>query len=89
MSHRDAVGRGKKYRIALLKLCTFRVRKGQVHVPPQTGEHRGHGGAGILARGNRLQLHLRMGRQNPEQFHPGVTGTADDPDFYHLPQHVT
>jgi hypothetical protein len=56
---------------------------------PQAGKHGGNRRAGILARGNGQQIHLRMRRENPEQFHPRVSGASNDPYFYHSLQDVT
>jgi hypothetical protein len=38
--------------------------------------------AGILARGDGNQFRVRMVQQQPDQFFAGITGRADDGDFF-------
>ena len=37
--------------------------------------------AGVLARGDRRQFHVRMRQQQPHEFLAGITGRADNGDF--------
>src|SRR6185503_16624353 len=40
--------------------------------------------SGVLPRGNRGQLGMRMGEKKPDEFFAGITGSADNGDFFHL-----
>ena len=55
----------------------------QLDAPAQAREHRRHRRARLLARGDRLQLDLRMLREQPQQLDARVPRSADDARLDH------
>jgi hypothetical protein len=71
-------GVAKKHHITLIKGGFFGGLKAQIDMAAQIGKHIGHRHAGLFARGNGVQLHIGMLRQQAQELDPGITGATDD-----------
>ena len=74
--HRHIVRRGEKHHIAGGQCLHIGLGKRQLVVTAQIGEQIVHPPATLRARGDRHHLRFFVQRQQPQQFHPGVTGPA-------------
>ena len=83
LAHRHRVRRGEEHHVAALQARARRIGKRKRYAAAQAGEHRVDRGPRFLARGNGGQLHLRVLRQQAQQFHPGVAGAADNARLDH------
>ncbi len=81
--HRDAVRGRKEHQIAFFQMGLVGMGEREIHITAQTGEHPADRHAGIGARCYCLQRDLRMDRQQPEEFYPGVTCPAYYANFDH------
>src|SRR3972149_4645563 len=82
--HRHAVRRGEKNHVAATQ--GVRVRRGEreLDAAAQAGKDRGDRRSGLLARGDRFQLHLGMAREQPQQPRAAVPGPAYDARLDHV-----
>src|SRR5256886_11508872 len=53
------------------------------HGPSQARKNLRHRNTGVLARGDRDELRLRVAREDAQQLDPGIAGPAHDADFNH------
>ena len=81
--HGNAGGGGKEHQITFLEMRLVGMRERQIHITAQTGEHLTDRRTGIGTRSNHLQSHLRVRRQQTQQFDPGVACSANYADFDH------
>jgi hypothetical protein len=79
--HRDAVGRGEEYDVALLERGVRRRAESEINPAAQIGKHHRDRRARFLTRSNYLELAMRMLRQQAQQFDTGIAGAAHDSDF--------
>ena len=78
--HRDPVRGGEEHHVAVGQPGRRGIRERDADPTAQAGEHLGHRHAGFLARGDRLQVGIRMRGQQAQQLDAGVAGAADDAD---------
>ena len=78
--HRYAVGCREKDQIAFIECRSGGFNKFKICPAAQVGEHGGYLHARFRTRSNRGELGVGMLHQQPQQFHTGVTGAANDAD---------
>jgi hypothetical protein len=88
LCHRYAVRRREEDHIARREVSLGGISECKVIAPAQTGEHFSDLRPGFLARRDDADVRSRMLRQEPQQFHPGVAGAANDADLDHDPSRL-
>ena len=84
-AHRDTVRGGEEHQIAGRQHIHVRFGERQIDVAAKIGKQIGYPGTGLATRGNRVQLHIRMQRQQTQQLNARIPGTADHTNFRHNP----
>ena len=85
--HGNAIRCGEKHHIALIQMRLVRVDKTQIHVTAQAGKHLADRLSRVGTGSNGAQFHLWMQRQQPQQFHPGITCATNNSNLDHVLLH--
>jgi len=79
--HGHTMRGGKEHDVAGTQHLVRGLAEGEIDAAAQVGEHLRHRHAGLGARGDGGELHLRVLRQQAQQLDTGISGAANDSDL--------
>jgi len=81
--HCDSVGCGKKDYVTCSKIRQERINKTEINPTTQAWKHVGNRKSSLTPRSDCPNLHTRMLRQETQEFHTGITGSANNTNLDH------